>query len=157
MLKEATRGFDENNITNISPLISAIQALEASKTVAKVELAQAERNSAIAHKFNDIGAKLDTKKSLISNLRRAIKTIEDGLVGLDDVINALTKLLSTHMQKSGLQKVSNVYFDHKFIAYFRGIPYYNTSSGGVRTITSIATFICRLQYLLVTPSNLPSF
>ena len=157
MLKEATRGFDENNITNISPLISAIQALEASKTVVKVELAQAERNSAIAYKFNDIGSKLDTKNSLISNLRRAIKTIEDGLVGLDEVINALTKLLSTHMQKSGLQKVSNAYFDQKFIAYFRGISYYNTSSGGVRTITSIATFICRLQYLLVTPSNRPSF
>lgn len=157
MLKEATRGFDENNITKISPLISAIQALEASKTVLKVELAQAERNSAIVHKFNDIGSKLDTKNSLISNLRRAIKTIEDGLVGLDEVVNALTKLLITHMQKSGLQKVSNMYFDKKFIAYFRGISYYNTSSGGVRTIASIATFICRLQYLLVTPCNLPSF
>jgi hypothetical protein len=157
MLKEATRGFDENNITNISPLISAIQALEASKTAVKVELAQAERNSAIAHKFKDIGLRLDTKNSLIWNLRRAIKSIEEGLVGLDEVVEALTRLLNAHMQKSGLQKVSNVYFDQKFVAYFRGIPYYNTSSGGVRTITSIATFICRLQYLLGTPSNLPSF
>ncbi|MEC5212366.1 hypothetical protein RCH06_000906 [Polaromonas sp. CG_9.5] len=157
MLKEATRGFDENNITNISPLISAIQALETSKTALKVELAQAERNSAIAHKFKDIGLKLDIKTSLISNLRRAIKAIQDGLVGLDEVIEALTKLLNIHMQKSGLQKVSNVYFDKKFIAHFRGISYYNTSSGGVRTITSIATFVSRLKYLLVTPSNLPSF
>lgn len=157
MLKEATRGFDENNITNISPLISAIQALEASKVTVKVELAQAERNSAIVHKFKDIGSKLDTKSSLISSLRRAIKAVQDGLVGLEDVIEALTRLLDAHMQKSGLQKVSNVYFDQRFIAYFRGIPYYNASSGGVRTILSIATFICRLQYLLVTPSNLPSF
>lgn len=157
MLKEVTRGFDENNITNISPLISAIQALEASKTAVKVELAQAERNSAIAHKFKNIGLRLETKNSLIWNLRRAIKSIEDGLVGIDEVIEALTRLLSAYMQKSGLQKVSNAYFDQKFITYFRGIPYYNTSSGGVRTITSIATFICRLQYLLVTPSNLPSF
>ena len=157
MLKEATRGFDENNITKISPLISAIHALEASKTTVKVELAQAQRNSAIAHKFKDIGSKLDTKSSLISNIRRAIKAVQDGLVGLDDVIEALTRLLDAHMQKSGLQKVSNVYFDKRFVAHFRGISYYNTSSGGVRTITSIATFICRLQYLLVTPSNLPSF
>jgi hypothetical protein len=157
MLKETTRRFDENNITNISPLISAIQALETSKTAVKVELAQAERNSAIAHKFKDIGSRLDSKSALISNLRRAIKAVQDGLVGLEEVIEALTRLLGTHMQKSGLQKVSNVYFDQKFIAHFRGIPYYNTSSGGVRTITSIATFVCRLQYLLVTPSNLPSF
>jgi hypothetical protein len=157
MLKEATRGFDENNIANISPLISAIQTLETSKTAIKVELAQAERNSAIAQKFKDIGTKLDTKNSLISNLRRAIKGIQDGLVGLDEVIEALTKLINVHMQKSGLQKVSNVFFDQKFIAHLRGISYYNTSSGGVRTITSIATFICRLQYLLATPSNLPSF
>ena len=156
-LKEATRGFDENNIANISPLISAIQAFETSKTAIKIELAQAERNSAIAHKFKDIGTKLDTKNSLISSLRRAIKGIQDGLVGLDGVIEALTRLVNVHMQKSGLQKVSNVYFDQKFVAHFRGISYYNTSSGGVRTITSIATFICRLQYLLTTPSNLPSF
>jgi hypothetical protein len=157
MLKEVTRGFDEDNITNISPLISAIQALESSKTAVKVELAQAERNSAIAQKFKDIGSKLDTKSLLISNLRRAIKAIQDGLVGLEEVIEALTRLLGAHMQNSGLQKVNSVYFDQKFIAHFRGISYYNTSSGGVRTITSIATFLCRLQYLLATPSNLPSF
>ena len=157
MLKEATRGFDENNIAHISPLISAIQALETSKTTMKIDLAQAERNSSIAHKFRDIGTKLDTKNSLIFSLLRAIKGIQDGLVGLGEVIEALTRLINVHMQKSGLQKVSNVYFDQKFIAHFRGISYYNTSSGGVKTITSIATFICRLQYLLTTPSNLPSF
>lgn len=157
LLKEVTRTFDENNIENISPLISAIQALEVSKTTVKVELAQAERNSAIAHKFKDIGSKLDTKNALIANIRRAIKVVEEGLVGLDEVIQGLTVLLQSHMEKSGLQKVHSVYLDNRFIAHFRGIPYYSTSSGGVRTITSIATFVCRLQYLLATASNLPSF
>ena len=157
MLKEVSRGFDENNIVNISPLILAIQALEASKATVKVELATAERNSAIVDKFKDIESKIDSKKLVISSLRRAIKVVQDGLVGLEKVIETLTRLLDLHMQKSGLQKVNNVYFDQRFIAHFRGVSYYNASSGGVRTIISIATYICRLEYLLATPSNLPSF
>lgn len=157
LLREMTRSFDQNNIENISPLISTVQALEVSKTAVKIELAQAERTRAIAHKFKDIGFKLETKNSLIFNIKRAIKVVQEGLVGLDEVIQELTRLLESHMQNSGLQKVQGAYFDNRFIAHFRGIPYYTTSSGGVRTITSIATFICRLQYLLTNPSNLPSF
>jgi DNA repair exonuclease SbcCD ATPase subunit len=156
-LKEATRSFDENNISNISPLIASVEAIEISRTQVKMDLAEAERNSAIANKFIDIGSKLDVKTALIAKLRRAIKIVEDGLLGLDDVIADLTALLTAHMHQSGLQKIHGVYLDKKFIAHFREISYYDTSSGGVRTITSIGMFIARLQYLLSKAGNLPTF
>lgn len=156
-LKEATRSFDENNISNISPLIASIETIERSKTQIKIDLAEAERNNAIANKFIDIGNKLDVKVTLIAKLRRTIKIVQEGLIGLDQVIADLTALLSVHMRESGLQKVHDVYFDKRFTAYFRGISYYNLSSGGVRTITSIAMFVTRLQYLLTKPGNLPTF
>jgi DNA repair exonuclease SbcCD ATPase subunit len=156
-LREAIRSFDENNISNISPLIASIEAIEISRTQVKLDLAEAERNSAIANKFIDIGSRIDVKTSLIAKLKRAIKTVQEGLLGLDDVIEDLTALLKKHMGRSGLQNVNDVYFDKRFTAYFRGISYYDTSSGGVRTITSIAMFITRLQYLLAKAGNLPTF
>jgi len=156
-LAEASRSFDENNMESISPLVTAIQAVEQSRTQLKVELAEAERNVAIVNKFEDIGTKRDSKAAQISQLRRAIQIIKDGLIGLDDVIEELSSLLNKHLRDSGLLNVSEVYIDKKFTAYFRGISYYNTSSGGVRTITSIATFVTRLQYLLKYACNLPTF
>lgn len=156
-LKEATRSFDENSIESISPLITAIQGVELSRTQLKIELAQAERNVAIVNKFEDIGIKRDSKAALISQLRRAIKIIKDGLVGIEEVTNELGSLLDQHLQNSGLLNVSNISIDKRFTAYLRGTSYYNTSSGGVRTITSIATFVIRLQYLLKHACNLPTF
>ncbi len=156
-LKEANRSFDENNISNLSPLIASIEAIEISKTQIRLSQAEAERNNAIANKYVDIGSKIEMKSLLIAKLKRAIKIVQEGLVGLDDVIQDLSDLLNKHMQHSGLQNVHDVYFDKRFTAHFRGISYYNTSSGGVRTITSIAMFVSRLQYLLAKAGNLPTF
>jgi len=156
-LRNALRSFDENNVTKISPLVAAIQAMEMTKSAVMLDLSHAERNIAIGRRFEDIGIKIDAKKGTISSLRRAIKSVEEGLVGLDEVIAKLTFFLKGTMEKSGLQKVHGVYFDKRFIAHFRNISYYLSSSGGVRTIISIATYTSRLRYLLDTPCNLPTF
>ena len=131
--------------------------MEDARSQIKINLAEAERNLSIYNKFIDIGSKLEVKALLIEKLKRAIRITKEGLIGLDAVIDELTQLLNAHLQKSGLQKVHDVFVDKKFIAYFRGISYYNTSSGGVRTITSIALFVTRLQYLLKHACNLPTF
>jgi DNA repair exonuclease SbcCD ATPase subunit len=156
-LNDASRSFDENQASSISPLLTSMQAIEDSRSQMKVVLAEAERNLAIYNKYSDIGSRLEVKSLLIEKLRRAIKIIKDGLIGIDSVIEELTSLFSAHMHKSGLQKVHGVYVDKKFIGHFRDISYYNTSSGGVRTITSIALFVTRLQYLLKHACNLPTF
>jgi hypothetical protein len=156
-LNDASRSFDENQASSISPLLTSMQAIEDSRSQIKVVLAEAERNLAIYNKYSDIGTKLEVKSMLIEKLRRAIKIIKDGLIGIDAVIEELTSLFAAHMHKSGLQKVHGVYLDKKFVAHFRDISYYSTSSGGVRTITSIALFVTRLQYLLKHACNLPTF
>ncbi|NVE01193.1 hypothetical protein [Massilia sp. BJB1822] len=156
-LIEASRSFDENNLASISPLLTSIQAIEDARSQLKITVAEAEKNLAIYNKFVDIGSKLELKSALIEKLRRSIKIIKDGLIGLDAVVEELTVLFVSHMQKSGLQKVHGVYLDKKFTGHFRDISYYNTSSGGVRTITSIALFVARLQYLLKHACNLPTF
>ncbi|MCP1576885.1 hypothetical protein J2S30_005264 [Herbaspirillum rubrisubalbicans] len=156
-LREATRSFDENSIESVSPLITAIQEVESSRTRLKIDLAQAERNVSIVNKFEEIGTKRDQKSGQISQLRRAIKIVKDGLVGLDEVIEELQSLLESHLKNSGLLNVSDVSIDRKFTSFFRGISYYNTSSGGVRTITSIASYVTRFQYLLKHACNLPTF
>ncbi|MFT4510814.1 hypothetical protein [Caballeronia sp. 15711] len=156
-IANAGRSFDENNVSNISPLITSIQAIELTRTQLKIELAEAEKKVAISNKFVEIGSKLEVKGQLTVSLRRAIRIIKENLIGLEQVVDDLTTLLINHMRRSGLQNVSNVYIDKRFIAFFRGISYYNTSSGGVRTITSIALFVTRLQYLLEQACNLPTF
>lgn len=156
-LSEASRSFDENNLASISPLLTSIHALEGARSEIKINLAEAERNVSIYNKYVDIGSKLEVKSLVIEKLRRAIKITKDGLLGLDAVIEDLTNLMNKHMQGCGLQNVHDVYVDKKFIAYFRNISYYHTSSGGVRTITSIALFVTRLQYLLQHACNLPTF
>lgn len=157
LLKDTLRNFDENNSAKISPLITAIQAMEVTRAAAKVQLSHAERNISIARRFEDIGSKIDAKESAISSIKRAIKTIESALIGLEEVITKLDSFLQKIMIDSGLQNVHGVYYDNKFIAYFRNISYYLTSSGGVRTILSIATYLARLRYLLDHRCNLPSF
>lgn len=156
-LSDASRSFDENQASSISPLLTSIQAIEDSRSQLKVALAEVERNLSIHNKYTEIGTKLEIKSLLINKLRRAIKIIKDGLIGLDSVVEELTGLFSLHMRNSGLQKAHGIHIDNKFIGYFRNISYYNTSSGGVRTITSIALFVTRLQYILKNPCNLPTF
>jgi hypothetical protein len=156
-MAETSRSFDENNLASISPLLTSIQTIEDARSQLKITLAEAERNLSIHNKFLDIGTKIETKSLLIEKLRRSINIIKDGLIGLDSVIDELTTLFKLHLHNSGLQNVHDVYIDRKFIGYFRGISYYNTSSGGVRTIASIALFVTRLQYLLNHACNLPTF
>jgi DNA repair exonuclease SbcCD ATPase subunit len=156
-LKSASRSFDENQASSISPLLTSIQAIEDSRSHFKVALAEVERNLSIYNKYADIGSKLEVKSLLIEKLRRAIKIVKDGLIEIDWVIDELSGLFASHIQKSGLQKVHGAYIDKKFVGHFRDISYYNTSSGGVRTITSIALFVTRLQYLLKHACNLPTF
>lgn len=67
-IADASRSFDENNISSISPLITSIHAIEISRTKVKLELAEAERNLSIANKYFDIGSRIEVKSLLISKL-----------------------------------------------------------------------------------------
>lgn len=152
-----TVDFDRFNIDNISALLSSIEALERAKVEVKVSIASAKRDLAINNKYSDISKGIQDKNSVIFAIKRNIKSVEEGLTGLDEVVSSVSKIFRKYMSNSGLQNVHDVYVDNKFIPHFRNISYYNTTSGGVRTITSIGGFISRMEYLLSTAGNLPTF
>ena len=156
-LASLTVEFDKFNIENISALLSSIEALERAKVEVKVSIDSAKRNLAINNRYSDISKEINDKNSVIFALKRNIKSVEDGLTGISDVVSRLSLIFRKYILMSGLQKVHDVYVNDKFIPYFRDISYYNTTSGGVRTITSIGGFVSRMEYLLSTAGNLPTF
>lgn len=157
VLKGKSVEFDSLNIENISALLQSIEAVERQKVELRVRYAQLKRDLAINNKYNDLEKKIENKELVILRLKKSIKIAQDALVGLEGVIENLSGILRYYLRKSGLQNVRDIYFDKKFTPHFRGISYYVTSSGGVRTITSILSFAARLKYLLRTPGNLPTF
>lgn len=156
-LRTLTVDFDKFSIENISALLSSIEALERTKVEVKVSIASAKRDLAINNKYSDISKGIDDRNSVILALKRNIKSVEDGLTGLDGVVSSLSGIFKKYISNSGLQNVHDVYVNDKFIPHFRDISYYNTTSGGVRTITSIGGFVSRMEYLLSTAGNLPTF
>lgn len=156
-LSTLTVDFDRFNIENISALLSSIEALERAKVEIKVSIASAKRDLAINNKYSDISKRIQDKNSVIYALKRNIKSVEEGLTGLEDVVAKLSGIFRNYITNSGLQNTNGTYVDEKFIPHFRNISYYNTTSGGVRTITSIGGFVSRMEYLLSTTGNLPTF
>lgn len=156
-LKIISENFDKNNIDNISPLVRNIEVTERQKAELKIEVSALQRNISIGNKYNDISRKINNKEGVISGIKRNIKLVEEKLLGLGDVLSELSMLMKKHLSESGLQNANNIFVDKSFTPFFRNISYYSTSSGGVRTITSIASFLTRLEYLLAKPGNLPTF
>lgn len=156
-LEAKIKSFDQENFADISGLVQSIEAMESARLHAQVELSDLQRAVSINRRFADIDKRLENKAGTIDSLRRAINAAEEGVVDFDDVIEKLTSLLHSYMQSSGLKNVFDVYFDKRFTPYFRGISYYKTTSGGVRTITSIGSYLVRLLYVMQNGGNLPTF
>lgn len=157
VLKGLSINFDKLNIENISALLKSIEAIEKQKVDLRVKIAQYKRDIAINNKYNDLSKRIESKESVVSRLKQNIKIAQEALVGLDNVVDKLSNIFRRYVEDSGLQNVRDVYLDKKFVPHFRDISYYNHSSGGVRTITSILSFTARLKFLLITPGNLPTF
>lgn len=156
-LKELSISFDKLNIDNISALLKSIEAIEKQKVELRVKIAQYKRDIAINNKYHDLSKRIESKESVVSRLKQSLKIAQEALVGLDTVVDKLSNIFREYVQDSGLQNVRDVYLDKKFVPHFRDMSYYNHSSGGVRTITSILSFTARLKFLLMTPGNLPTF
>lgn len=156
-LSEAQRSFDENNITALSPLVSSIQTLEAGKTASLNELSELSKNFKISNKYTESVNEIEIQQILIIRIKDSIKLVEEGLLGIESVLEKLSANLYHYLKRSGLQNIFGLSIDKRFVPWFREISYFNTPSGGVRTILSIGAYLIRLQYLLAHNTNLPSF
>lgn len=156
-LKLKTAAYDEENFADVSGLITSIETLEAARSELQTEVATLHNSISIRRRFNDLENSLENKGALVEKIKRAIKEIEDGATNLDAVLGGLNSYLSTHISQSGLRNVHGVYFNEKFIPHFRNLSYYRSTSGGVRTVLSILSFLSRMQYLINNGGNLPPF
>jgi hypothetical protein len=156
-LKEKTATYDSDNFAEISGLLKSIETLEAARTQLQTEVVTLHNTVSIRRRFQDIERSIEHKDATVERIKRAIKEIEEGSTSLEAVRQDLTNSLSSHMRDSGLRNVHGVYFDDKFVPHFRDLSYYRSTSGGVRTVLSIASFLARMEYLVVKGGNLPPF
>lgn len=156
-LKEQTASYDRDNFFEISGLLKSIEALEAARGQLQSEAATLHNTVSIRRRFQDIERSIEQKDALIERIKRYIKEIEDGTTSLESVLGDLNSNLSAHMRASGLRNVHGVYFDEKFVPHFRNLSYYKSTSGGVRTVLSISSFLARMEYLILKGGNLPPF
>lgn len=156
-LSKLTRDFDSENISKISPLVYSISLIENQRMEIEKEIISEKRNISIKNKFAENEKNIIIKAELVDKIKEAIKKIESNTIDTDEVVSELTDTLNSYLIRSGLQKADRIYFDDKFVPHFRGITYYNLSSGGVRTITSIAWYVSRLIYTINNNCNLPTF
>lgn len=156
-LRDKTASYDRDNYVEVSGLLKSVEALEAARAQLQTEVATLHNTVSIRRRFQDIERSLEHKDAVIERIKRSIKEIEDGATSLESVLVDLSNNLSAHMCGSGLRNVHGVYFDEKFVPYFRGLSYYKSTSGGVRTVLSIASFLARMEYLVLKGGNLPPF
>lgn len=156
-LREQTASYDRDNYVEISGLLKSIEALESARAQLHTEVATLHNTESIRRRFQDIEQSLEHKDAVVERIKRSIKDIEDGATSLESVRADLSSSLSAYMHASGLRNVHGVYFDEKFVPYFRGLSYYKSTSGGVRTVLSIASFLARMEYLVCKGGNLPPF
>lgn len=156
-IEKLTSILDAKNHASLSPLVNNIQIIERQKSTISERLSDLNRSLLVKNKYHDIESKLEEKILLIEKIKKDIKDINDKLQGLDSVLLKLSNIFKDHLDKSGIQKNFGAYIDKKFISYFRNISYYNTSSGGIRTILSILSYITRIHYLIENGGNLPIF
>lgn len=156
-LYESSQKFDQENILKLSPIITAIEAAEKGKAIINLELTELHRHSAIVNKYQETNKTIDAKRGLVARLRQSIRSVSEGLMGLNEILGKLNAYLKDYLALSGLKNVYGINVDNKFIPYFRDISYYNTSSGGVRTITSIGSFLVRFKLLIEEFGYLPTF
>lgn len=156
-LKKITETFDQDGIENISPLVNLIATIEQQKSELLAKREVTRKNYAIVSKFDEINKSIENKSNKIGRIKESIERVEEGLTGLDSILSKLTMYTKKYITDSGLQNVRDISVDNKFVTHFRGMDYYSNSSGGVRTILSISSYISRVQLTINSPCYFPTF
>ena len=149
--------FDKDNISFISPLVETMNTLHNSKKIVYSQLASIEKNIKLKNKLNESTDEIANKAKTISTIKASIKSVENELESIDEIMQKLTGEFLYLMRHSKLSNNYGSSIDKKFLPVFRGREYSSISSGGVRTIMSVNLYLSRLRYLLKNGGHLPTF
>ncbi|MEZ9495827.1 hypothetical protein AB4170_26195, partial [Vibrio splendidus] len=155
-LSEVRSNFDVNNLETLSPTIDAIVKAESIKRNLISHHSLLKKNMMLTKKLDDNYTGIESRKISLEKIKLKIENIEGDLDSIDDVIDGLTKEFKSLMNQSKLTNNYGATIDSKFMPKFRNRRYSEISSGGVRTILSVNTYIARLRYTIKSGAYLPS-
>jgi len=156
-IDEIQYNFNQNYAQEVSELIETISLLERTK----VDLIS---NKKLLGRDIKIKNRLELLQSEESNLEKALRRVSLDLINAkdehtprEDIINRLSRIFGALMKNSLLKNVEDSRIDLNLNFKVRGKILTEHSSGGVRTITSLVTYLSNLVYSILYSSNIPSF
>ncbi|MEZ9806909.1 hypothetical protein A9263_05660 [Vibrio cyclitrophicus] len=155
-LSEVRSDFDVNSLETLSPTIDAIIKAESIKRNLISHHSLLKKNMMLTKKLDENYTSIESRKANLEKIRLKIENIEEDLDSIDNVIDGLTKEFKVLMNQSKLTNNYGATIDSKFMPKFRDRKYSEISSGGVRTILSVNTYIARLRYTIKSGAYLPS-
>lgn len=156
--EEALGILDKFSIEMITPYLSRrdILSLEIGKTSSNLEHIKHFYKIRFQQSINqsDISDIEDT----ITELKNKLTSLKDDAPSLDNVLKILGKKVKEILRFIGIKNPTDISISNKtFLPIIRGRDYETITSGGVRTVSSVAYYLSLMIYATENPVNYPSF
>ncbi|WP_331843136.1 AAA family ATPase [Pantoea agglomerans] len=149
--------FDDNYARQVSELVETISILENHKAHLIAENKLKKRDAVIQNKIDILTAQENNLQKIIDILNVRLMDAKEKNEGKEKIISRLSKIFQWLMENSLLQNVSNAHVNDNLDFIVRDKILTELTSGGVRTITSLSTYMSFLIFSILYDSNIPSF
>ncbi|MFE4110583.1 AAA family ATPase [Kosakonia sp. YIM B13611] len=148
--------FDDSYARQVSELVETISLLENYKANLIAENKIKERDTIIQNKIDMLSSEEKNLQKAIDILNVRLIEAKEKSEGKDKIISKLSKIFRWLMKNSLLQNVSNSQVNDNLDFIVRDKILTELTSGGVRTITSLSTYMSFLIFSITNDSNIPS-
>ncbi|WP_413516554.1 hypothetical protein [Photobacterium phosphoreum] len=155
-LHEIQCKFNKKYSKEVSALIESISFLEKEKVEILSSKKLISRDKKFLDRLNMIEDELNNLSKIIDRLNGDLKKAESNSQDPKDVINNLNDIFVKIMELSGLTDMNGLSVNGNLDYIVRNKDFVNLTSGGVRTITSIAIYLSKLVYAMKYDSNMPT-
>ncbi|MEZ8063307.1 MULTISPECIES: hypothetical protein [Vibrio] len=155
-LNDIQNSFNHKYSKEVSALIESISMLEKQKLEIYSSSKLLARDKKFIDRINKLDDTLSNLEKVIIRLQGELKKAEEKCLNPKDVISDLNDIFVKLMELSGLTDMTNLKLDDRLDYIVRNKQFVKLTSGGVRTISSIAIFLSKLIYAMKFDSNLPT-
>ncbi|EOL8851565.1 AAA family ATPase [Klebsiella michiganensis] len=149
--------FNDSYARQVSELVETISLLENYKANLIAENKIKERDSIIQNKIDMLTSEENNLQKAIDILNVRLIEAKEKSEGKEKIISKLSTIFRWLMSNSLLQNVSNSHVNDNLDFIVRDKILTELTSGGVRTITSLSTYMSFLIFSIINDSNIPSF
>lgn len=156
-IHELQYSFDDSYARQVSELVETISILENHKADLIAENKIKKRDIIIQDKIEILASQESNLQKTIDVLNVRLIDAKEKNEGKDIIVSRLSKIFQWLMENSLLQNVSNAHVNDNLDYIVRDKILTELTSGGVRTITSLSTYMSFLIFSILYDSNIPSF